>query len=136
MRGFPTTTPRIRGRGSDDLTRSLAKLLQTTVDRLGLCHPGGPGLGDLPWILAGLALAREIYAEAFAHRDELCQPYAAVIDISYANLPAPDEVRGWTSSQYTAALRHDPSNPAFNADLRQLLHVGFKVAAKMASWFL
>jgi hypothetical protein len=66
----------------------------------------------------------------------LCQPYAAVIDISYAKLPSPDEVLGWSSSQYTSALRHDRSNPEFNADVRQLLHVGFKVAARMGDRYL
>ena len=30
----------------------------------------------------------------------------------------------------------DESNPGFNADLRQLLHVGFKVAAKMGDKYL
>ena len=93
---------------------------------IGLAEAGGEGL----------ALAKEVYAQAFAHRDELCQPYAAVIDISYAKLPSPDEVLGWSSSQYTSALRHDQSNPGFNADLRQLLHVGFKVAAGMGDRYL
>ena len=40
-------------------------------------------------------------------------------------------MNGWTSEQYTAALRHDQKNPAYNPSFRQLLHVGFKVAAKM-----
>jgi tagaturonate epimerase len=93
---------------------------------IGLAEAGGEGL----------ALAKEVYAQAFAHRDELCQPYAAVIDIGYEKLPSPDEVRGWTSRQYTSALRHDQSEPGFNADLRQLLHVGFKVAARMGDRYL
>jgi len=45
-------------------------------------------------------------------------------------------VRNWSPEQYTAALRHDQSNPAFNPDLRQLLHVGYKVAAKMNQRYL
>ena len=83
-----------------------------------------------------LALAKEIYAEAFAHSEELCAPYATVIDIDTAKLPSPEAVRGWTSEQYTSALRHVQSNPAYNSSLRQLLHVGFKVAAKMGSRYL
>ena len=79
----------------------------------------------------GLALAKEVYAEAHAQQDALCAPYAAVIDIDPAKLPAPAEVANWTSDQYTAALRHDPTCPDYNASLRQLLHVGYKVAAKM-----
>jgi hypothetical protein len=93
---------------------------------IGLAEAGGDGL----------KLAKEVYTEAFAHRDELCEPYAAVIDIHYDRLPAPAEVEGWTAEQYTSALRHDQSNPGFNPDVRQLLHVGYKVASKMGARYL
>jgi hypothetical protein len=59
-----------------------------------------------------------------------------VIDIQYDRLPQPDEVEGWTPEQYTGALRHDQKNPRFNPNVRQLLHVGFKVAAKMGERYL
>jgi hypothetical protein len=59
-----------------------------------------------------------------------------VIDIRPDRLPSPDAVNAWTSEQYTAALRHDQSNPGFNPDLRQLLHVGYKVAAHMGDRYL
>jgi hypothetical protein len=85
---------------------------------------------------AGLALAKEVYSEAHAHREELCEPYATVIDIDYAKLPAPKTVNAWSAADYTSALRHDQSNPAFNPHLRQLLHVGYKVAAKMGPRYL
>ena len=84
----------------------------------------------------GLVLAKEIYAEALAHVDELCAPYAAVIDIDRAKLPSAETVNGWSAEQYVSALRHDQSNPAFNAHLRQLLHVGYKVAAKKGDRYL
>jgi hypothetical protein len=45
-------------------------------------------------------------------------------------------VRRWSSEHYTAALRHVPDNPAYNSSFRQLLHVGFKVAAKMGRRYL
>jgi hypothetical protein len=93
---------------------------------IGLAEAGGNGL----------VIAKEVYAEAFAHAEELCKPYATVIDIDYAKLPSVDEVNGWTSKHYTDALRHDQSNPAYNASFRQLLHVGFKVAAKMGDKYL
>jgi hypothetical protein len=93
---------------------------------IGLAEAGGEGL----------VLARHVYAEAYDHRRELCEPYAAVIDIDDSRLPSPAEVANWTSEQYTSALRHDPSNPAFNPNLRQLLHVGYKVAAKMGARYL
>lgn len=84
----------------------------------------------------GLALAKEIYAKAYENREALCEPYAAVIDIRSEELPEPAEVQGWTSEQYVAALRHDPSCPQFDPNLRQLLHVGFKVAAKMGDRYI
>ena len=93
---------------------------------IGLAEAGGDAL----------ELAKEIYAEAFAHREELCAPYATVIDIDPAKLPSPETVCGWSSEQYTSALRHVQSNPAYNNSLRQLLHVGFKVAAKMGPRYL
>jgi tagaturonate epimerase len=88
---------------------------------IGLAEAGGEGL----------ALAKEIYAEAYDHQTELSKPYAAVIDIDASKLPTPATVNGWTAEQYAGALRHDQTNPLFNPNLRQLLHVGYKVAAKM-----
>jgi hypothetical protein len=93
---------------------------------IGLAEAGGPGLD----------LAKQVYAKAFENRDALCEPYATVIDIDYAKLPGPGVVNGWSAEQYTSALRHDQRNPSFNPDLRQLLHVGFKVAAKMGDKYL
>ena len=61
---------------------------------------------------------------------------ATVIDIEPDKLPAPASVAVWTSAQYTSALRHDPSNPAYNPSFRQLLHVGFKIAAKMGPRYI
>jgi hypothetical protein len=85
---------------------------------------------------AGLALAKEVYSEAYDHKKDLCAPYASVIDIDYAKLPAPADVNNWTAAQYTDALRHVQSNPGFNPNVRQLLHVGYKVAAKMGERYL
>jgi len=93
---------------------------------IGLAEAGGTGLD----------IARAVYAEAYAHAEELCAPYATVIDIDAAQLPKPEEVDGWTSEQYTSALRHEQSNKAYNPSFRQLLHVGFKVAAKMGDRYL
>ena len=93
---------------------------------IGLAEGGGKGL----------ALAKEVYVEAFAHRVELCEPYATVIDVNPKRLPLPAAVEGWTPEQYTSALRHDRRNPGFNPDLRQLLHVGYKVASKMGDRYL
>jgi len=93
---------------------------------IGLAEAGGDGL----------ALAREIYAGALDHLKELCAPYATVIDIDPAKLPSRETVNGWTSEQFVAALRHDPKNTSYNPHLRQLLHVGYKIAAKMGDRYL
>ncbi|MEO8737030.1 MAG: tagaturonate epimerase family protein [Edaphobacter sp.] len=93
---------------------------------IGLAEAGG----------TGLEIAKEVYSEAYAHSAELCAPYATVIDIDPAKLPKPEEVNAWTSEQYTSALRHEQGNKAYNQSFRQLLHVGFKVAAKMGDRYL
>jgi hypothetical protein len=87
---------------------------------IGLSEAGGDGL----------ALAKEIYAYALEHVDELCAPYASVIDIDRAKLPSASTVNSWTGPQLANALRHIPNHPEFNANVRQLLHVSFKIAAK------
>ena len=88
---------------------------------IGLAEGGGEGL----------AIAKEIYAKALEKIDALCAPYATVIDIDHSRLPSADEVAGWSSERYADALRHVQSNPHYNLHLRQLLHVGYKVAAQM-----
>ncbi|MBV8865851.1 MAG: hypothetical protein JO210_10700 [Acidobacteriaceae bacterium] len=93
---------------------------------IGLAEAGGPGLD----------VAKEIYGEAYTHREELCAPYANVIDIHPAELSRPEEVKAWSSGQFVSALRHDPTSPAYNASMRQLLHVGFKIAARMGPRYL
>ena len=84
----------------------------------------------------GLAIGKEIYRTAYGMYDELAAPYADVIDIDPAALPSPDEVDGWTAKQFVSALRHDQSNPAYDKNFRQLLHVSFKLAAKMGQRYL
>ncbi|MBD3289582.1 hypothetical protein GF337_12325 [candidate division KSB1 bacterium] len=84
----------------------------------------------------GQALVKEVYRNAYNRYDELCGPYAAVIDIDPRKLPSPDEVDSWSGESYAAALRHDQDNPGFNPHFRQLLHVGYKVAAEMGDRYL
>ncbi|MCE4565129.1 hypothetical protein INQ51_12490 [Maribellus sp. CM-23] len=79
----------------------------------------------------GLAAAKEIYAKALARKDELCAPYADVIDIDDSKLPTVEEVESWTGEKYGDTLRHIPGHPDYNPNFRQLIHVGYKVAAEM-----
>lgn len=83
----------------------------------------------------GLALAKEIYADAYEHQRELCAPYASVINIETGRLPKPSSVREWSGDKMASTLRHIPTNPDFNADVRQLLHVSFKLAARAGGRF-
>jgi len=93
---------------------------------IGMAEAGGEGL----------LLAKDIYREALANADQLCGPYATVIDIDSALLPTTDEVDRWTSEEFVSALRHDPSCKAFNASFRQLLHVGYKIAVQMGDRYV
>src|SRR5207245_6623176 len=88
---------------------------------IGLAEAGGEAL----------QLAKEVYREALAHKSELCAPYATVIDIDDSKLPTRATVDEWDSERYVRALRHDPSCAEYNPSFRQLLHVGYKVAANM-----
>ncbi|MHC4870362.1 MAG: tagaturonate epimerase family protein [Planctomycetota bacterium] len=93
---------------------------------IGLAEAGGEGL----------KIAKEIYSSALEKYEELCAPYATVIDIDPAKLPAADEVNSWSSEQFVNALRHDQSCTEYNPNLRQLIHVGYKVAAKMGERYI
>ena len=83
----------------------------------------------------GLAVAKEIYIKALARKDELCAPYADVIDIDDSKLPTPEEVAGWIGEKFANTLRHIPGHPDYNSNLRQLIHVGYKVAAEMGEGY-
>jgi hypothetical protein len=90
---------------------------------IGLAESGGEGL----------EIAREIYAGAHSRFEELTGPYATVIDIDRRRLPHPGEVNGWASEKFVNTLRHIPGCADYDANFRQLVHVGFKVAAQMGS---
>ncbi|MHB1768006.1 MAG: tagaturonate epimerase family protein [Phycisphaerae bacterium] len=84
---------------------------------------------------AGLALVREMYVEALKRFDELCGPYASVIDIKRERLPSVETMNHCTGAGIAAAIRHEPHSPKFNSDLRQLLHVGYKLASERKDRF-
>jgi tagaturonate epimerase len=111
----------INARGCGGLRRRVhLKTAGTTwlEELTGLVKSGG----------TGLEIAKEVYSEACAQPGALRAPYAAVIDIDPAQLRS--------SEQFTSAMRLDQKNPAFNQSSRQLLHVGFKIAAKMGDQYL
>jgi hypothetical protein len=77
-----------------------------------------------------LDLIKAIYAEALARFDELCSPYATVIDIQKNKLPSLQEVEHWTGEKLANTLRHISCHPDYNPNFRQLIHVGYRVAAE------
>jgi len=93
---------------------------------IGLAEAGG----------TGLEIAKKIYRQSLDKFEELSVPYATVIDIDKDKLPSPEEVNSWSGQDYAQALRHDQSNPKYNLHFRQLLHVGYKIAAKLGDEYL
>ncbi|MDR1332378.1 MAG: tagaturonate epimerase family protein [Tannerella sp.] len=83
-----------------------------------------------------LALARAIYTGALRRFDELCAPYATVIDIERAKLPDEKTVEEWTGEKFANTLRHIPEHPDYNPNFRQLIHVGYKVAAEYGEKYI
>ena len=84
----------------------------------------------------GLSIAKQVYAEALLRFDELCGPYAAVIDIDKDKLPSPEVVDQWSGAELADALRHDQSCDKYNPNFRQLMHVAYKIAAEMGTDYL
>jgi len=93
---------------------------------IGLAEAGGDSL----------AMVKSIYRQAYGRFEELCKPYATVINIDRADLPSPDSVDAWTNIRLARAIQHDRRCPDYNANIRQLLHVGYKVAAELGRTYL
>jgi tagaturonate epimerase len=90
---------------------------------IGLADAGG----------RGLKIAKQIYVNALGRFDELCGPYAAVIDIKKGRLPSADEVQSWSSAKFAGTLRHDQTCEDYSPDFRQLIHVAYKVAVELGA---
>ena len=123
--------------GSDKFSiyPTIRRAIQKTGAGLHLKTAGTTWLEELIGLASaggeGTQIAKDVYTQALDRFDELCGPYATVIDIDKTKLPTPQEVAGWTGERYAGTLRHDQRNPQYNLHFRQLLHVGFKVAAQM-----
>ena len=93
---------------------------------IGLAEAGGQPL----------EIAKQIYTSSYERFDELCGPYESVIDIDRRKLPLPEEVENWPKEKYIRSLKHDRSCSDYNRHMRQLLHVGYKVAAELGDVYL
>jgi hypothetical protein len=83
----------------------------------------------------GLVMAKEIYCQSFHRFDELSAPYASVLHIDRTKLPETGEVLTWQGTRFSESLTHNPGCANYNPDMRQLMHVGYKVAAGMGDAF-
>lgn len=93
---------------------------------IGLAESGGDALD----------FVKDIYVHSLEKIDELCAPYADVIDIKISSLPSKEEVLKWDGLKFAASLRHDQGNSNYNSNMRQLIHVAYKLAAqKMDDYF-
>ncbi|MCX6330530.1 MAG: tagaturonate epimerase family protein [Bacteroidia bacterium] len=93
---------------------------------IGLAASGGKALD----------FVKDIYYKSLEKIEELCAPYADVIDINISKLPSKDEVAKWNSKKFADSLRHVPRNKDFNPNMRQLIHVAYKLAAlKMDEYY-
>jgi hypothetical protein len=86
---------------------------------IGLAQSGGEAL----------YFVKELYFKSLEDIEELCAPYADVIDIKVSALPTRQEVTTWKSDKFSNALRHNTASTDYNPDMRQLIHVAYKVAA-------
>lgn len=93
---------------------------------IGLALAGGEALD----------VAKEIYEKALGRKEELCAPYADVIDIDDSKLPTVEEVKSWDSEKFANTLRHIPGHAEYNPNFRQLIHVGYKVAAELGEKYI
>lgn len=84
----------------------------------------------------GVQCVRYLYCRALEQIDALTGPYASVIAIRPEGLPSAAQVAQWDSQRWANTIRHIPDNPEFNANVRQLLHVSFKLAAKLGRGYL
>jgi hypothetical protein len=82
-----------------------------------------------------LQMVKEIYTEALDRFDELCSPYATVIDIDKSKIPSAKEIQNWDGETFANSLRHIPGHTQYNPHFRQLLHVGYKLAAERGDNF-
>lgn len=93
---------------------------------VGLAEAGGKGL----------EMAKDIYRRSFERYDELCGPYESVLSIDKKKLPDPENVDGWDGTKFARTLRHEQKDENYNMNFRQLLHVGYKVAAEYGDEYL
>lgn len=93
---------------------------------IGLAESGGEAL----------EFVKNIYCQSLDKIEELCGPYADVIDIDSSKLPSKSEVLSWDSKKFVDSLTHNKECKDYNPNIRQLIHVAYKMAAiKMDEYY-
>lgn len=92
---------------------------------IGLAESGGEALG----------FVKELYFNAIENIEELCAPYADVTDIKISALPSKNEVSKWDGAKFAGSIRHIQGDKDYNLNMRQLMHVSYKLAAQEMKHF-
>jgi hypothetical protein len=92
---------------------------------IGLAESGGEAF----------EFVKEIYLKSLEKIEELCAPYADVIDIKVSSLPSKQEVSLWNGKRFSESLKHEPGNYYYNPCMRQLIHVAYKLAGLQIKTF-
>ena len=74
-------------------------------------------------------LLKDLYFKSLDNIDDLCAPYADVIDIKISSLPSKKEVAKWNGKKFSDRIMHVEGNKSYNPNMRQLVHVAYKIAA-------
>jgi len=115
----------------------IRKMLDETGAGLHIKTAGTTWLEELHGLILageeGLEFVKKIYKEALERIDELSAPYKDVINIERSNLPSGNEIDDFSQQKLAGMLVHNTENKLYNVDLRQLLHLSYKLPAENLS---
>jgi hypothetical protein len=115
----------------------IRKILDETGAGLHIKTAGTTWLEELHGLILageeGLEFVKKIYKEALERIDELSAPYKDVINIERSNLPSGNEIDDFSKQKLAGMLVHNTENKLYNVDLRQLLHLSYKLPAENLS---
>jgi hypothetical protein len=71
-----------------------------------------------------------LYKQALKRIDELISPYVYVTRINHSNLPDIKKIDSWSAGEFARAITHNADDEYYNPDLRQFIHLSYKIAAE------
>jgi tagaturonate epimerase len=84
----------------------------------------------------GLSIAKKIYSGSLKRYDQLTAPYSTVLCIDKSKLPSVEIVEKWNSAKFSESLIHNKNSANYNPNFRQLIHVGYKIAAELGEEYI